>query len=97
VRLGQADGEYWQAGERVRSIYLIRVDAVRFHYQIHSGDVRVVNSPRTGGSRAAFCDGNAHGSQQRKALRFTLSEDITAAIPPGDERLFRIALAAARL
>jgi predicted aldo/keto reductase-like oxidoreductase len=29
------------------------------------------------------------------ALRFTLSEDITAAIPPGDERLFRIALAAA--
>lgn len=30
-----------------------------------------------------------------KALRFTLSEDITAAIPPGDERLFRIALAAA--
>jgi aryl-alcohol dehydrogenase-like predicted oxidoreductase len=32
----------------------------------------------------------------RKALRFTLSEDITAAIPPGDERLFRIALEAAR-
>jgi aryl-alcohol dehydrogenase-like predicted oxidoreductase len=31
----------------------------------------------------------------RTALRFTLSEDITAAIPPGDERLFRIALAAA--
>jgi aryl-alcohol dehydrogenase-like predicted oxidoreductase len=31
----------------------------------------------------------------RKALRFTLSEDITAAIPPGDERLFRIALEAA--
>ena len=30
-----------------------------------------------------------------KALRFTLSEDITAAIPPGDQRLFRIALAAA--
>jgi predicted aldo/keto reductase-like oxidoreductase len=30
-----------------------------------------------------------------RALRFTLSEDITAAIPPGDERLFRIALAAA--
>jgi predicted aldo/keto reductase-like oxidoreductase len=29
------------------------------------------------------------------ALRFTLSEDITAAIPPGDERLFRIALQAA--
>lgn len=27
-----------------------------------------------------------------KALRFTLSEDITAAIPPGDERIFRIAL-----
>jgi predicted aldo/keto reductase-like oxidoreductase len=31
----------------------------------------------------------------RKALRFTLSEDVTAAIPPGDERLFRLALAAA--
>lgn len=31
----------------------------------------------------------------RKALRFALSEDITAAIPPGDERLFRIALRAA--
>lgn len=29
------------------------------------------------------------------ALRFTLSEDITAAIPPGDERLFRLALSAA--
>jgi len=28
----------------------------------------------------------------RQALRFTLSEDITAAIPPGDERLFRMAL-----
>ena len=27
-----------------------------------------------------------------KALRFTLSEDITAAIPPGDERLFQMAL-----
>jgi len=31
----------------------------------------------------------------RRALRFTLSEDITAAIPPGDARLFRIALDAA--
>lgn len=31
----------------------------------------------------------------RQALRFTLSEDITAAIPPGDPRLFQIALAAA--
>jgi predicted aldo/keto reductase-like oxidoreductase len=31
----------------------------------------------------------------RQALRFTLSEDITAAIPPGDQRLFRIALDAA--
>ncbi len=30
------------------------------------------------------------------ALRFTLSEKITAAIPPGDERLFRVALAAAQ-
>lgn len=28
----------------------------------------------------------------RKALRFTLSEDITAAIPPGDENIFRMAL-----
>jgi aryl-alcohol dehydrogenase-like predicted oxidoreductase len=28
----------------------------------------------------------------RKALRFTLSEGVTAAIPPGDERLFRMAL-----
>jgi aryl-alcohol dehydrogenase-like predicted oxidoreductase len=28
----------------------------------------------------------------RRALRFTLSEDVTAAIPPGDERLFRMAL-----
>ncbi len=28
----------------------------------------------------------------RQALRFTLSEDITAAIPPGDERIFRMAL-----
>ncbi|HYK88464.1 MAG TPA: aldo/keto reductase [Acidobacteriota bacterium] len=31
----------------------------------------------------------------REALRFTLSEDVTAAIPPGDERLFRMALALA--
>ncbi|MFC1764820.1 aldo/keto reductase [Planctomycetota bacterium] len=30
-------------------------------------------------------------SQARQALRFTLSEDITAAIPPGDERIYRIA------
>ena len=28
----------------------------------------------------------------RQALRFTLSEGVTAAIPPGDERLFRMAL-----
>ena len=28
----------------------------------------------------------------RQALQFTLSEDITAAIPPGDERLYRLAL-----
>jgi aryl-alcohol dehydrogenase-like predicted oxidoreductase len=28
----------------------------------------------------------------REALRFTLSEDVTAAIPPGDEGLFRMAL-----
>jgi len=28
----------------------------------------------------------------RKALRFTLSQEITAAVPPGDERLWRLAL-----
>ncbi len=28
----------------------------------------------------------------RQALRFTLSEDITAAIPPGDERIYQMAL-----
>jgi diketogulonate reductase-like aldo/keto reductase len=28
----------------------------------------------------------------RKAVRFTLSQDITAAVPPGDEKLFRMAL-----
>ncbi|HSB17063.1 MAG TPA: aldo/keto reductase [Bryobacteraceae bacterium] len=28
----------------------------------------------------------------RKALRFTLSEDITAAVPPGDERIYAMAL-----
>jgi predicted aldo/keto reductase-like oxidoreductase len=28
----------------------------------------------------------------RQALRFTLSENVTAAIPPGDARLFRMAL-----
>lgn len=33
-----------------------------------------------------------NGDLARQALRFTLSEDITAAIPPGDERLFRMAL-----
>jgi predicted aldo/keto reductase-like oxidoreductase len=31
-----------------------------------------------------------------KALRFTLSQDITAAIPPGDENLYRLALKIAR-
>ena len=31
----------------------------------------------------------------RQALRFTLSEGVTAAIPPGDERLFRLALSLA--
>jgi len=31
-----------------------------------------------------------------RALRFTLSQDVTAAIPPGDERLFRVARDAAR-
>jgi aryl-alcohol dehydrogenase-like predicted oxidoreductase len=31
----------------------------------------------------------------RQALRFTLSENVTAAIPPGDERLFRMALSLA--
>lgn len=29
--------------------------------------------------------------QARQALRFTLTEDITAAIPPGDERIYRMA------
>jgi aryl-alcohol dehydrogenase-like predicted oxidoreductase len=28
----------------------------------------------------------------RKAVRFTLAQDVTAAVPPGDERLFRMAL-----
>ncbi len=32
----------------------------------------------------------------RKALRFTLSEDVTAAIPPGDEKIFTMALDIAR-
>lgn len=31
-----------------------------------------------------------------KALRFTLSEDVTAAIPPGDEQLFRLSLELAK-
>jgi aryl-alcohol dehydrogenase-like predicted oxidoreductase len=31
-------------------------------------------------------------SLARQALRFTLSEGVTAAVPPGDERLFRMAL-----
>jgi len=31
-----------------------------------------------------------------KALRFTLSEDVTSAIPPGEEKLFRMAIDAAR-
>ncbi len=34
----------------------------------------------------------ADPERARQALRFTLSEEITAAIPPGDERLFRLAL-----
>ena len=29
--------------------------------------------------------------QARQALRFTLSENVTAAIPPGDERIYRLA------
>ncbi len=32
----------------------------------------------------------------RKAVRFTLSQEVTAAIPPGDERLFHMALDIAR-
>jgi aryl-alcohol dehydrogenase-like predicted oxidoreductase len=32
------------------------------------------------------------GDLARKALRFTLSENVTATVPPGDERLFRMAL-----
>jgi aryl-alcohol dehydrogenase-like predicted oxidoreductase len=31
----------------------------------------------------------------KKALRFTLSEDVAATVPPGDERLFRLALSLA--
>lgn len=31
-----------------------------------------------------------------KAMRFTLSEDVTSAIPPGEEKLFRMAIEAAR-
>jgi len=34
-------------------------------------------------------------SLAEKALRFTLSQDITAAIPPGDERLYKMALSLA--
>ncbi|MBN2327624.1 MAG: aldo/keto reductase, partial [Candidatus Omnitrophica bacterium] len=30
--------------------------------------------------------------EARRALRFTLSQDITAAIPPGEESLFKMAL-----
>ena len=30
-------------------------------------------------------------AQARQALRFTLSEDVTAAIPPGDENVYRVA------
>ena len=33
--------------------------------------------------------------EARKAVRFTLSEDITAAVPPGDIRLYRLALSLA--
>ncbi|HBY60042.1 MAG TPA: oxidoreductase [Solibacterales bacterium] len=32
------------------------------------------------------------GDLARQALRFTLSEDVTAAIPPGDETIYRLAL-----
>jgi hypothetical protein len=32
----------------------------------------------------------------RLALRFTLSEDVTAAIPPGEESLFNLAVACAQ-
>ncbi|MDX2149157.1 MAG: aldo/keto reductase [Bryobacteraceae bacterium] len=32
------------------------------------------------------------GELARQALRFTLSEDVTAAIPPGDERIYGLAL-----
>ena len=34
----------------------------------------------------------AEAAQARQALRFTLSEAVTAAIPPGDEALYRMAL-----
>jgi predicted aldo/keto reductase-like oxidoreductase len=35
-------------------------------------------------------------SLAEKALRFTLSQDVTAAIPPGDEKLYRMALSLAQ-
>ena len=34
-------------------------------------------------------------AEAQKAVRFTLSEDVTAAIPPGDVRLFRLAMSLA--
>ncbi len=34
----------------------------------------------------------SHPEEALLALRFTLSHPVTAAIPPGDERLFRLAL-----
>ena len=55
-------------------------------------------------ARTKWADGEPHTSPKcwyhpiddpalaRTALRFTLSEDVTAAIPPGEERLYRIAL-----
>jgi hypothetical protein len=30
--------------------------------------------------------------EARKAVRFTLSEDVTAAIPPGERKLFHLAV-----
>lgn len=52
-------------------------------------------TPRTGGDHAyPKCWYRPVDDQElvEKALRFTLSEDVTSAIPPGDEKLYRMAL-----
>jgi len=55
-------------------------------------------TPRTGGNHAyPKCWYRPVDDQglMEKALRFTLSEDVTSAIPPGEEKLYRMALNAA--